>query len=428
MSTIDALPTEILEKILIHLPRAPNETLVKRLGNLRLVSKRIDDIVSPLILPEYFIIVSKRPSLIRCDEICTALATGTPTIFRHLRVLRVNMFYVKDEDASRPWFFLLQLLLPLGQINIVKWTYDPIELRAYSASVISDFLLSLTSLQSLTELDVIVLTRKDPGLAFPLEPIPQLRTFRILWHCPYAPHPKILSQISCAVSCCNKLENFSFVVPSVNLCKFESTVTFAQLFEAASSLSTNMVLQALELHGVSITPGDIKVHLGHFRNLTKLCVVFDPSPSAAKNIGEVLQILRESNIFLKNVLIDKIHHPGTFSYLSSYSGIEQLSLQPGHPLDDSPQLMDELFTSVLPAHSKSLKWLRIGRQSPSGWTESFSMEQLATVTNCQLLEFVHCWISIKPDDITKDESEALVNDYNMPFPVSNLIDLARNGG
>lgn len=409
MPTIDALPTEILEKIVNFLTQLPpNETLVKRLRNLRLVSKRMDDIISPLILPKYHIAVSSRPSLARCDEICAALTSRVPTAFRYMRELEVVMFDIIDVDAPRPWFILLQLLFPtLGKIKTVKWTYDPIELRSYPESTISDFLVSLASLRTLTELTVVLWTREDPGLVFPLEPIPQLRTFRVVWHCPYSPHPKALSRISHVVFSCPKLESFSFVIPSVNLGAFMSPVMFAQVFEAASSLSHNMVLQALELRGVVVTPNDIKEHMRHFRSLSKLCVGCDPSPFAAKNIGEVLQVFGENGIFLKNILIDKLHHPSTFGYLSSYSGIEQLSLQPGHPLDDSLQLMDKFFTSVLPAHSESLKWLRTGRQRATRWTEPCSTEQLAAVENCQLLEYIHCWVSIKPDDITKNESEAL---------------------
>ncbi|KAJ3566158.1 hypothetical protein NP233_g7171 [Leucocoprinus birnbaumii] len=307
MPTFNDLPIELLEEIvdfsvLLPLP-AKERTPVPGLKRLRLVSRRMNEAVSPRMASRFRIWIFERPTPAHCDEICTDLAAGIPTFLQHLIVLNIKMMDFLDVDVHH-WSNLLKLLfLASPNIGAVRWTNDPTKLRRYPETFIPWFLRSISSLQNLSELSVLVWDTEEVAQTFPLEPIPQLRTFKILWKCSYSPQQQILSQISCLMP----------------------------LFRLRS-----MMLQSLNLRGVIVKANEFKQHLRHFRYLSRLHITIDPSPSAAVNIGEILRTLGDNKIYLTDVLVDAIHHPGVFGYLSSYSTLERLELRPRDQLDDFP--------------------------------------------------------------------------------------------
>ncbi|KAJ3558881.1 hypothetical protein NP233_g11405 [Leucocoprinus birnbaumii] len=408
MPTFKDLPSELLEEIVdfaIHFPLPPLEerTPVPRLKRLRLVSRRINEAVSPRLAARFRIWAFARPRSAQCNEICMDLAAGVPTFLQHLTVLNIHMMEVLVLDV-RPWSNLLESLFStLPTIRAVRWTHKPTELKKYPEAFVPGFLRSVSSLQNLSELSISVQDNADSGLTFPLEPMPRLRTFRVSWDNSYSPLPQIVSRISQVMANCIQLKNFSFIADYPSGL---TPVTFAQLFEAVHSLSNDMMLRSLNLRGVIVRANEFKQHLRHFRCLSQLHMRYDPSPCAAMNSGEILHILEESKIFLMDVAMDAIHHPGVFGYLSSYSTLERLELQPRDQLDDSPHIVNTFFTSVLAAQSPSLRRLTIAGYQWSHWGAPLSSRQLALLQKCQSLECIYCLVSV-PDDDNQYELEAL---------------------
>jgi hypothetical protein len=219
---------------------------------------------------------------------------------------------------------------------------------------------------------------------------------------------KFLSQIPRILEHCLNLESFSFVTPKKCDPHESPSVNFEEIFGPASTVPQDMKLASLELRGVTVAASKFRQHIRHFRHLTKLHITFDHRSSAATNIGEILHLLAEDRIYLKDISVDAIHHPGVFDYLTSYSGIERLSLRPLHAEDDSPELLRRFFLSVLPTHSNSLRWLYIRGNLETEWSKALPRMYLREIEKCQLLEYICCWIIVPPEDQAR--SEALVSD------------------
>jgi hypothetical protein len=209
---------------------------------------------------------------------------------------------------------------------------------------------------------------------------------------------------------CPELESFSFVIPEIYFFHGGPSVNFKDIFGPASRLPQDMKLASLEVRGVAVAASEFLQYIRHFRHLTKLYITFDHSSLAATNIGEILHLLAKDRIYLKDISVDAIHHPGVFDYLTSYSGIERLSLRPLHPGDDSPELLRRFFLSVLPTHSNSLRWLNIGGNLETEWSKALPRVYLREIEKCQHLEYICCWIIVPPEDCVQVRSEALVSD------------------
>jgi hypothetical protein len=243
-----------------------------------------------------------------------------------------------------------------------------------------------------------------------LESLCDLTTLNLGWWSETTPPTQILSQISGTVGRCPELETFSFVIPENCFIHGGPSVNFKEIFGPASTLPRDMKLTSLEVRGVTVGASEFLRHIRHFRHLTKLHIRFDRSSLAATNIGEILHLLAKDRIYLKDISVDAIHHQGVFDYLTSYSGIERLSLRPLHPGDDSPELLRRFFLSVLPTHSNSLRWLNIGGNLKTEWSKALPRMYLKEIEKCQLLEYVCCWIIVPPEDCVRVRSEALVSD------------------
>jgi hypothetical protein len=249
-----------------------------------------------------------------------------------------------------------------------------------------------------------------PCHEFLLESLSHLTMLNVGWWSETTPPAQILSQISGTMGRCPELESFSFVIPSKYFFHGGPLVNFEEIFGPASTLPRGMKLASLEVHGVTTAASEFLRHIRHFRHLTKLHITFDPSSLAATNIGEILHLLAKDRIYLKDISVDAIHHPGVFDYLTSYSGIERLSLRPLHPGDDSPELLRRFFLSVLPTHSNSLRWLNIGGNLETEWSKALPRMYLREIDKCQLLEYICCWIIVPPEDCVRVRSETLVSD------------------
>ncbi|KAF5360778.1 hypothetical protein D9756_004599 [Leucocoprinus leucothites] len=348
----------------------------------------------------------------------TTLTAGKSSIGPHVKTLdfRIHTGFSESPLDLGPWFDFFHIFISaMTNVSSVNWrlalaSENPHASNNYPARGIEKLTETLARLSCLQDLSLQL-----DGIGeylhadIPLGSFANLRTFDVRWDCDVRPHSRIVGQLSGVLARSPSLESFSFVIlralyRSEN---FGSPITLDELFEGTLLDGLDMKLKALETRGVVVTGGDFRRHVRHFRCLEKLRIRFDPSPSAATNIGSTFQVLSSERIFLKNIHIDIIHHPLVFDYLSSYSGIELLALKPGHPQDDSGPLMDRFFSSVLPCHSGSLRSLRLGGNLKTVWSRALPAHHLAQISKCKLLEYICCWLRLEPEDVTAKNSEVL---------------------
>ncbi|KAF5347807.1 hypothetical protein D9756_010238 [Leucocoprinus leucothites] len=396
-SSFNELPREILERILGYLPRGRDS----KFCDLRLISKRLDIIVGAIIFAKISYSAFGRDPRDTEDDL-VRMTTVLQNVKNLCFMTTKSQVFLGDPA---PWPGIVDAftqntvnLTNLEWFHTLDGDYGPksIEKVTHSLSSLPNLRELSLRLDSFASAELQVMQGKQPDISFELhlEPISNLRSLAIEWNMDRRPPPNILAQISGVLTRSPGLEELKIVIPhAYHLGEhYGPQVTFGEIFDATSSLPTSMKLISLETRAVVVDGSTFRRHLRHFRHLSALRIRHDPSPSAGQNIGEVFQVLASERIELRNVHIDVIHHPNVFDYLSSYSGIQELSLKPGHPLDDSSALIRRCFELVLPAQSSSLTSLRIGGNLRTQWSRVNTEEYLAAVAECKLLKYLCCWI------------------------------------
>lgn len=249
----------------------------------------------------------------------------------------------------------------------------------------------------------------EPLPTFSLEPLSALRSIRVHWKESSWPGQTMNSQIARLVSRCPELESFSFtsIWPSRPDHRTPGNpITLKDIFGEALKLDAPLKLNELELRAATVTSADFRTYIHHFRHLERLELGWDPNPTAAANFGDICSILQAERIHLKTIYGTAIHPPGVLDYLSSYSGAERITLKPEHFLDDSPQLVDRFFSSVLNHHHYSLKSLELGANKITSWSKPLPKEFLLEVEKCQRLEELSIWLYLPGE--AKADLEVLV--------------------
>jgi hypothetical protein len=298
----------------------------------------------------------------------------------------------------------------------VRWDHV-VSYIDYPPHAIENLENQLSSLPKINEFFLTIRQHPDfldsdfPATKIPAPPF-HLQKLTVQWWFSIRPPPPIMSQFSTLVANSPNLESLSFGVTHDFNCEdyFGDQVSFEELFGPASSLPTDLKLKTLEVRGIVITQDNFQRHLRHFRHLEKLRIRRHPRPDskAPENIGEILRILLAERIHLKRLFLDAFHHPGVFEYLTSYTGIEQLSLKPRHILDRTRELMDQFFFSVLPAHSTSLKELRLGMDWTTAWSSLLQPEYQKSLKQCKILEYLYCWVLVELEDVEANNADVLV--------------------
>jgi hypothetical protein len=147
-------------------------------------------------------------------------------------------------------------------------------------------------------------------------------------------------------------------------------------------------LEKLVLKGVVVTPGDIKKHIRHFKNLSYLEILINDDPKASTTFGQICTILQENAIFLKGVSTDHPEDPLLIPYLSSYSGLTKLCLhiEDGQLKSEfESEIINQIYTRVIPNHSSTLEHLTMGSKEFRIWGEVPSKKQLAELVRCRNL-------------------------------------------
>ncbi|KAJ3557926.1 hypothetical protein NP233_g11617 [Leucocoprinus birnbaumii] len=389
-SSFNELPREILEKILSFLPRGKES----KFPDLRLVSRRLDPIVSAVIFYRISFLAFKpfsvytKQGIVEAESVCENVkvlkfSTGIPAERHQI-----------DTDS---WLKLVEQFIPkLMNLSCLEWWHAVVDCD-YGPRGVERMIELFGSLPKLRQLTLRLFaytliggrqSKPDEAFQFILEPICNLHKLAVTWDLETRPPPAILQQVSGIVARSPDIEDLKFVVPFAyhRLSGYGPQVTLGEIFEGTLSMTTPLRLQSLETRAVVVDGSYFRRHLRHFSYLNRLRVRHDPSSSAARNIGEVFDVLSSERIYLKNVHIDAIGDPSVFDYLSSFSGIQELSLKPGSPLDDSPAVIKRFFQSVLPAQSGSLKFLRLGGNS---------------------LECIFCWVWVTFDEVQSKDSTVL---------------------
>ncbi|KAJ3557924.1 hypothetical protein NP233_g11615 [Leucocoprinus birnbaumii] len=396
--------------LILQLPRGKEN----KFRDLRLVSKRLDTIVSAEIFYRITFLAFKsspilsKQGIVESESVCKNVkvlnfSTGIPD----LRKI--------DSDS---WLNLVELFIPkLTNLTCLEWWHAIIDCD-YGIRGVERMIELFGSLPNLRELTLRLFaypqievrqSRPDEAFQFLLEPICNLHKLAVTWDLERRPPQAILHQISGLVARSPDMECFKFVIPFAHHREggYGSQVTLGEIFNATSSMIGPLRLRSLETRAVVVNGGDFRRHLRHFRHLDRLRIRHDPSSSAARNIGEVFEVLSSECIHLNNVHIDAISDPSVFDYLSSFSGIQELSLKPGNPLDDSPAIIKRFFQSVLPAQSGSLKFLRLGGNIRTQWSRPIRVEDLSRLTECHSLEYIFCWMWVTFDEAQSKDSTVL---------------------
>ncbi|KAJ3570997.1 hypothetical protein NP233_g4031 [Leucocoprinus birnbaumii] len=420
----DELPGEILEKILSFLPRG-KET---RFRDLRLVSRRLDHIVSAEIFHKISfsafrsLTVDAKRGIAEMESIC-----------KHVNILRLSTGVPADRVKidPGPWLKLVELFIPkLANLTCLEWWHVLVDCD-YGPRGVQRTIELFGSLPNLRELTLrlcayppveLVQSKPDEDFEFPLDPICNLQKLALTWDLERRPPPILLQQISALIARSPDLEDFRFIIPFAfhRHENYGPQVKLGEIFGGTSSMVTPLRLRSLETRAVVVDGGDFRRHLQHFHHLDRLRIRHDPSSSAARNIGEVFETLSSEHIYLRNVHIDAINDARVFDYLSSFSGIQELSLKPGDPLDDSPALIERFFQKVLPTQSASLKFLRLGGNIRTQWSRSIRMEDLSRITDCQYLGHIFCWVWVTHDEVQSTDSTVLDRWLETAMQLRNL--------
>ena len=132
------------------------------------------------------------------------------------------------------------------------------------------------------------------------------------------------------------------------------------------STATHHSLQQLSLVEVEVHPEHITQNLHHLQHLKtfglrrNVLQFGSDSGRITKNIsnGQIWSIFEKQNIKLKGIITDSVHDHSLSSYLSSYQGLECLTLYLGKPLaalvEPDRLLLFRLFTALASHHADSL--------------------------------------------------------------------------
>ncbi|KAJ3572057.1 hypothetical protein NP233_g3332 [Leucocoprinus birnbaumii] len=416
----DALPDLVLQRI-IHFLLQDHDT--KYLKRFRQTSKRICSLVNPHLFDWLYLEGTDRPlPKAHLSSMITGLLSGQAgVLLEHVKKLEIYSVPV-TESPSASFDRMNVLIRRLQNVYAIKW-FQMLSSHNNSIKAVDYLVQTFGLLSNLRVLSLALSIRKDGSITeLSLQPISNLHVLNIEWLHKRPPHPGMLSQVSELITRSPDLERFSFVIPHATPLEkdFSPPVTLGEILVALNQFPSDLRLKSLETRGVIVSATELERHVRHFKSLVDIRIRFDPSPSAATNVGGLLSMLAMNNINLKKIHVDKIHHPGVFAYLSSHPGIEDLSLKPGHHLDDSPEILERFFMSVLPAQAVSLKRLRLGGNFNTRWSRPLSAEYLDEVAKCRRLEYICCWVLIDLGNVDANESGNLLSWLSTALRLPNL--------
>lgn len=266
----------------------------------------------------------------------------------------------------------------------------------------------LGSIPTLRDLTLVlnIPTFKNRPLQISLQPLANLNRVTFIWKGALDPSSTIMVELSTLLQRCPDLELLRFDNDiSVELAP---PIGLGDLLKGLSTADFSLRLRELYLTRVKFAPEVFISHLRHFQHLQVLSVRHDPDPSRAAFIGGICDILQKEQIHLKSLSTDAVNHPSLFSYLSSYSGLETLSVRPRTRPEDSLALVDQFFCSIIPRHFQSLRKLEVGSSTATAWTEVWEERHMAGIKKCQNLTDLKYNMTVSFDEMPTRESPLLV--------------------
>lgn len=222
----------------------------------------------------------------------------------------------------------------------------------------------------------------NPPSSFTLKPISNLTTLRVHWS--WDNFNNCLPEIASLLARCPQLTEVYLRSESYSTDNPDTSLN--DIFAEVNKSERVLKLKTLRLCGVVVDPDDFEAHVRHFRDLTFLGITNNSSSKAYTAFGATCNILQQRNdIYLKGIVTDLSGDPLLLSYLSSYSGLTQLCLGLQDSKDDF-DVVNQIYTQILPKHSKTLEHLQLGSVRSQIWCQIPTEEQIAGLVKCQQLK------------------------------------------
>ncbi|XP_006458563.1 hypothetical protein AGABI2DRAFT_141360 [Agaricus bisporus var. bisporus H97] len=360
------LPEEIiLEIVKFATPIYPTGDRIgsEELCNLRLVSKRFDNLVCPLLFstlrlrfkdaPPYHITTA---DYIRSQEIVKALAAGSTTVFHHTKKLYLTITILdsaeKEDKLSARTFLsdhIFNGICGLKNLRTINWYLNS---RPHIEELAFKVLGALSTITSFQSFEEFYLGSSSAGShSLTLEPLSNLTIFRAQWEWHKPEH--LIREIAFLLSRCPGLTELALRDRPSSQC---GNPALREFFSQIGQLERPWKLQKLELKSVAVAPDDIRAYIHHLKHLTFLEILRRPGSDAATNFGEIWDILRRSGIALKGLSTDSPDDTLFLRYLSSYSGLTSLRLKASYK---TPDIVSQICVQVLPNHAETLECLEL---------------------------------------------------------------------
>ncbi|XP_006458565.1 hypothetical protein AGABI2DRAFT_176855 [Agaricus bisporus var. bisporus H97] len=349
----------------------------EELCNLRLVSKRFDNLISPLLFSTIRLEFrdadcrrSTAPDHTRCQEIIQALATRSTTVFDHTKKLYFSLgglHSTNSEDVSAARTSLsdeiFNAICGLKNLRTIHCFFDT---RPDTEELAIKIIRALGTLSSFQGFEYIGFSTPFHFTlsAFTFKPLSNLTIFRIGgdWDNP----ENVIPEVASLLSRCPEMTELSLNG------RYSSRLekpTLRDIFSEIGQLERPWKLQKLELISVIVTLDDIEAYIRHLKHLTFLEIFDNPfSPT----FGQIWDIFQQNGIALKELSTDHLEDPLYLHYLSSYSGLTSLKLKPSPERYENPE-------AVLPKHAETLESLALE------WCGTPTKEGIAELVKCQKL-------------------------------------------
>jgi hypothetical protein len=197
---------------------------------------------------------------------------------------------------------------------------------------------------------------------------------------------RFIEEIGSLIARCPSLVTAAFESSLPDLSAEAEAVCLSDIFCVANRLGLILPLKRLELKGVAVTPDQVRAVLQQLRHIQFLGISRNPSKYATTVFGEICNVLKKEGIFLKVILTDVVKDVKLLIFLASNPGLQELILRPIHSSDNSMELVERIYTVILPRQRETLQVLKIGSfAAPRAWVTFPRAEWLNEVAKCQKL-------------------------------------------
>ncbi|XP_006457375.1 hypothetical protein AGABI2DRAFT_123245 [Agaricus bisporus var. bisporus H97] len=353
MSRFDDLPLDIIREIIGH------QVLTKAdLCNLRRASKNFGGLVNPLLFATLSLdskdITRDTPEFPKCQEIITALADSSTTVFAHTRQLKFDasrIYSTKEteiEGISRVQRLVVERIFDaISSLQSLQFMNFYVSVN-YPERLTTNIISALGTLTSFEGFNNLTINENPPSSSFSLQSLSNLTVFRMSW---VGRADVIVSDIASLLARCPQLSELYLANNSSSL---------QELFAKVVETEGTWKLKELQLHGVDVSPDAMRAQARLFKHLTCLEIRNNSSLTAATDFGTICEILQqEQGVLLKSVSTDYPEDPLLLSYLCSHSGLTKLCFDSGKKLQPPDAADSGIYMEILERHLETLEHLQL---------------------------------------------------------------------